>query len=86
MKITSPKMRHQNDVTIFFYFQATPLANPGCAPAYAYNGEKGTCSVDNTLAFSEFWVNSEDSAKSLKLMSHTYLQALQIEGPYSQSS
>jgi len=26
MKITSPIMRHQNDATRFFYFQAPPLA------------------------------------------------------------
>jgi len=26
MEITSPKMRRQNDVTRFFYFQALPLA------------------------------------------------------------
>jgi len=26
IKITSPKTRHKNDVTILFYFQAPPLA------------------------------------------------------------
>jgi len=32
-QITSPKIRHQNDVTIFFPFLSLlPLQNPGCAP------------------------------------------------------
>jgi len=30
--LTSPKMCHQNDVIIFFYFQAS-TQNPGCSPA-----------------------------------------------------
>jgi len=30
--ITSPKLRHQNDVTIFSIFKPLPQQIPGCAP------------------------------------------------------